>query len=387
MSEEIKRMKYETGLFMTEEEFKVEQEYHMRMRRLHNRHLHTAGIVWGLDVVPDTGTYNVYIQPGMALDVDPTEEISREIIVNNVTTVDLSSSSYAANASVYLWIQYREEEADASVNADGQAIHWLENFTVGHGTTRPDNENLLVLLGKIILDSGSKVSSIEYEENGTSLLQYAGVMSKQIETDRLTLSDDAISESNPYIDGTLFLPDGIPGLDIHSDHTQVSGNVEIEGKLKVKQSMTTEGKTYMLNDVSVTGTTSITGNTNVTGNLTVTGTNATINAKNVLIKDDVVTLNSGESGTGVSSGSAGFDIDRGIAQAKARLLFDESSHRFKAGLEGSESKIIRDVDLTYVRAALPTGGNQKIYFKRDPVGGNLLYWNDDPAGSNWRPFA
>ncbi len=292
MSEEIKRMKYETGLFMTEEEFKVEQEYHMRMRRLHNRHLHTAGIVWGLDLVPDVGTYRVDIHPGMALDVyadlADSEEISREILVAQKTTLDLSSSGYSPGDEIYIWLHYREEEADVSANAGGQSIHYLESFSVGHLTEKPDNEALNVILGKVILNSEGKISSVVTEENGESLRLYAGFKGKTLETDRLILSDDAISESNPYLDGKLFLPDGTPGIEVHSPRTHFSGELKVDGDIHAKKS--------------------------------------------------TVILNAEEQGSGVSDRYAGLKILRGLLET-VRLVYDEEDDRWKGGREGVEETL------------------------------------------------
>ena len=58
---EVKRMRYFDGLFLKQEEFNLEQNYHIRMRRLHNRHLHTQGIVWGLDLKVVSG--QVVVEP------------------------------------------------------------------------------------------------------------------------------------------------------------------------------------------------------------------------------------------------------------------------------------------------------------------------------------
>ena len=114
MATEIKRMRYFDGLFLKEQEFQLDQEYNLRMRRLHNRHLHGYGIAWGLEVTSGPGLQEVTVQPGMAIDryFDSVnqEEIGREIVVTNDIAVNLSS--FAPGSGVYIWIQYGEQQID-----------------------------------------------------------------------------------------------------------------------------------------------------------------------------------------------------------------------------------------------------------------------------------
>lgn len=131
---------------------------------------------------------------------------------------------------------------------------------------------------------------------------------------------------------------------------------------------------------------SISGDAIINGSLKILGTITEIETQNQTVKDNIITLNKGESGPGVSARYSGFEIDRGAGQSNARIVFDENIDRFTVGIEGSESAIIIDSDLNYIRASLPAGGNQPIYMKRDPAGGNYLYWSDSPGGP-WRPFA
>jgi hypothetical protein len=60
----------------------------------------------------------------------------------------------------------------------------------------------------------------------------------------------------------------------------------------------------------------------VKGNLIVRGTAVFIDEENVTISDNIVTLNKGEVGAGVTAGSSGLEIDRG-SLTNAFILFDE----------------------------------------------------------------
>ena len=62
----------------------------------------------------------------------------------------------------------------------------------------------------------------------------------------------------------------------------------------------------------------------VTGNLQVAGTQTTVNSTNLDITDNIIVLNKGESGAGITENTAGIQIDRGTA-TDALLVFDEQT--------------------------------------------------------------
>ena len=78
-----------------------------------------------------------------------------------------------------------------------------------------------------------------------------------------------------------------------------------------------EGNTITL-DTGATGTTTL------TGNLTVQGTTTTVNSSDLSLKDNIIVLNDGETGSGVTLNTSGIRIDRG-SQNDATLLFDEQT--------------------------------------------------------------
>lgn len=69
------------------------------------------------------------------------------------------------------------------------------------------------------------------------------------------------------------------------------------------------------------------------GNLIVEGQSFVTEAETVEIKDNLLLLNKGEVGAGVTKGIAGLEIDRGT-EPNYFIVFDESDNRFKAGVEG-----------------------------------------------------
>lgn len=73
-----------------------------------------------------------------------------------------------------------------------------------------------------------------------------------------------------------------------------------------------------------------TGSVVVTGDLTVLGNTSTVSSENLTIKDNIIVLNQGETGNGVTLGSAGIQIDRGTGD-DATILFDDTDSYIMPG--------------------------------------------------------
>jgi|688.fasta_scaffold00012_134 hypothetical protein len=70
-----------------------------------------------------------------------------------------------------------------------------------------------------------------------------------------------------------------------------------------------------------------TGTVLVTGNLTVQGTTTTVQSETMTVKDNIIVLNSGETGSTVTLGTSGIQVDRGSG-ADAQILWDESETHY-----------------------------------------------------------
>ena len=80
------------------------------------------------------------------------------------------------------------------------------------------------------------------------------------------------------------------------------------------------------------------------GDLLVEGKSFVTEAETVEIKDNLLLLNKGEVGSGVTKGMAGLEIDRGT-EPDYQIVFDESDNRFKAGEIGDiQCLALRDGD-------------------------------------------
>ncbi len=207
MSEEVKRMNYFDGLFLKEDEFNLEQDYHNRMRRLHNRYLHSWGIVWGLEIEPGPGPKEITVKEGMALNkaLVSGEEVSQEIILTSDSPVNLSV--YSPTDVVYVYISYSEVLADV-VEAKGGAkeIHWSERALIAHSKTKPvkENENLILATVTIKTDGTIDSGSIKYvDAGGNSLRTYAGFSGEALATKKLTLAIEGVTSNLAYMQGKI----------------------------------------------------------------------------------------------------------------------------------------------------------------------------------------
>lgn len=68
----------------------------------------------------------------------------------------------------------------------------------------------------------------------------------------------------------------------------------------------------------------------VAGDLTVSGTTTTLDTTNLEVADNVIVVNKGESGAGVTAGTAGFTVDRGSATDKS-FLWNETLDAWDVG--------------------------------------------------------
>lgn len=104
----IERMNYFNGQRLEADDFKVEQEYHVRVRRWLNKSLYSAGIASGLGVKPAPGNpQQVIVSPGLALDNEGRELILLE--EERISVVGGKSEKEGVVEGNYLYIQYREE--------------------------------------------------------------------------------------------------------------------------------------------------------------------------------------------------------------------------------------------------------------------------------------
>jgi hypothetical protein len=102
----------------------------------------------------------------------------------------------------------------------------------------------------------------------------------------------------------------------------------------------------------------------IKGNLVVVGTTTNVSATNTEIKDNIIVLNKGETGNGVTLGSAGITVDRGPSIANVSLVYRHSSNTWSLSNDG----------VTYNEIATIGGGGFLTQVADDTspeLGGNL----------------
>lgn len=123
----------------------------------------------------------------------------------------------------------------------------------------------------------------------------------------------------------------------------------------------------------------------VNGDLNVTGTTTTVNSEDLVIKDNMITLNSGEAGEGVSKGTAGIEINRGT-QAKYQVVFDETDDKLKAGPEGDTKALATEEYVTEsISNAVVSGAEQIVngQWKLTVEEGSLVIKYGDKLLASW----
>ena len=83
---------------------------------------------------------------------------------------------------------------------------------------------------------------------------------------------------------------------------------------------------------TVSGDATFEDNVIVSGNLTVQGTTTSIETTNTNITDNVIELNSGESGAGITAGTAGIEIERGT-ETNVTFVYDDTVDKWTLGTE------------------------------------------------------
>ena len=153
------------------------------------------------------------------------------------------------------------------------------------------------------------------------------------------------------IDGTVNIPS-------NSNATQLQG---------VDISPTSPGAGALLQYFSGTGewtpvSTSMTfpGDMTVAGDLTVQGTVTNVDSTDLQIEDNIILLNKGELGSGVSAATSGLEIDRGLA-TNYQIVFNEVSDTLEIGLVGSlEPVAIRETSPVNTGVAFWNNTNKRF---------------------------
>ena len=302
------------------------------------------------------------------LTVDNTTTLNGQTTVNNNLTVT-GTSNLQGNVDI-----------DSNLNVDGTTnlvgdVTLQNNLTVDKNITSDSvytdtlKVNTITSDGDITINKEINTSGIVNNGSITNTGAINNTGNVNI-TGNLTVSDNITSDT--ITTGTITVDQIVStGTDIVFDKPINTVGINNTGALNNTGDVTITG------DVDVTGVINATGNIETplditarnitaTNNLTVQGDtlleDTTVNnlviqgnvtqqgqsfiteAETVEVKDNMLTLNNGETGAGVTAGQAGIEIDRGTSNPFF-FVFNEDSDRFEVGTSGDlQPVMLRDTE-------------------------------------------
>jgi hypothetical protein len=153
----IKRLNYFNHQFLEEQDFRDEQQYHIDMRRRHNRTLHTFGVVEGLQVT-QTGNLEITVEPGFALDRE-----GRELVVLKPLAHDISHLQRQRELFVVLSHKEHFDEADQRNHGGVEGYIRTTEFVELFVTHQPDKAGTGVQLATVHLDEQGGIRNVDNE--------------------------------------------------------------------------------------------------------------------------------------------------------------------------------------------------------------------------------
>ena len=178
--------------------------------------------------------------------------------------------------------------------------------------------------GTFTLDSGVAVSTILDEDDMSSDSAVALATQQSIKA----YVDNSVSDVDLNFAGTA----GTGTVNLLTQTFTITGTTNEIETTALDQTLTIG----LPDDVTITNNLNVGGNTVITGNLTVNGSTTTVSTTELVVEDNIITLNQGEVGAGVTAGSAGIEIDRG-SESTVSFVWDESTDRWTVGTEDLEA--------------------------------------------------
>lgn len=209
---------------------------------------------------------------------------------------------------------------------DGSGVGTITGITAGNGLSGGGTAGSITLDVNLGLNSG---------------LTFSG---DDIILDGLNLAGTGLSYSNGVLSITTSqFTSELAGAGLVDNGSQLDVNVDISG-------LTVSGDMVRLQDI-ITGDRRFQDSVRIDGNLTVYGTTSYINTENILVEDNILTLNATYSGP-YNTLNTGIEANLG-GGTYAALIWDYTNSFWSAGFSGSVSPII-----TEAGTGLTKSGNQ-----------------------------
>ncbi len=366
----IKRMNFFDGLFLTQEEFGTEQNYHKEMRHHHNAYFHGFGIIDGLEVARHDNR-KLKITPGAALiresedNTDITQIKGVEIVLsldsdlwtieneNLIINLDDYEDVPLEAGEIFVCIGTEETLDNQEPSKGGETpIHIWEKPVIYCENNDPYEGNDLaalseqkdikkIVLAKVVLDSQGDImdSAAGIVDSGRI---YAGFDAKQVTTEELLVKNNATINENLSVGGNLHVVD----------------NLSVNRSAVIDEDLTVQGNLHVIGDFE----------------------------KELMIKDDIITLNKSDTDP-PEDFKSGIEVDRGSYGLEAVLLWHEGDEstpdnekRWKVGFDGASGDLY---DLAYgkdFKVDIATGrvgiGTREPEEKLDVRGGRIRLKED-----------
>lgn len=270
-----KRLNYYTGLFLQEEDFIAEQNYHVAQQKEQNKLLLTPGIVdpnTGLVVTVSADKTKVTVSAGVAIDAAGNQLI---VLDGDDNRKDIATT-FTTEQDVFLTLSSQELITDAPPGGTGTRIFAKPKFEV-IPTTLPPSEDVKIRLAQLKIGPTGIVGTPDFSVRKAAGVRVAGGLAG--------LKVGGTEVRSPG--GTIELVQGSGSaiaLTPNSTTKQITIS-ENHSSLKTNPHTVTAAQVGAL---PLAGGGNVTGNVQVTGNINVRGTNT---------KLDVQTTSLGVTGT------------------------------------------------------------------------------------------
>lgn len=310
----------------------------------------TASISTSFDIAADSGDSDT-VAGGETLTFSGGTGLSSTVSANEITfdldNTSVSAGSYGSSTAIPTFTVDAQGRLTAAGTASVATSMNIEGDT-GTGSLSLLTDTLDIAGGTGIATSASgDTITVTLADTAVSAGSYGGATAVPV------LSIDAqgriTSASTATITTTWTVSDGSTTSAIDGGDTLVvAGGTGVTSTvsgdtvtLDIGQDVSTTAD-VQFNDVQVDGTLtsdditstniSVAGNATITGNLTVQGTTTTVNSNTVNIGDNIIVLNSDE--TGDPSQNAGIEIERGTAD-NVFVRWNETTDRWQFTNDGS----------------------------------------------------
>ena len=259
-------------------------------------------------------------------------DTSLNTVFNNLETTDTSLNTLTTSVS------YKRDSSDLVFNGTTQ----LAGHIIPTATGIYDIGTTSKRFRSIYVDEAHLSTNTLYIGDTPILGTYANTIQvKADENQSIDIITTGSGNSKIQSEHDISILTSGSNADVKVQATGTNSKVRVSGTGGIELTSDVDAKADLL----------VGGNLTVTGNVISNGTQFTVNSTTVTTADNVIVLNKGEVGTGVTNNIAGLQIDRGSA-SDFQLVFDESIDKFKSGFVGGAFENIATE--TYVDASVNT---------------------------------